>query len=1227
MMRTGRSDVRGTPRHAVLLPFVACVLLFGSASAWDHPRDDGHSRRSDPDDSPTPQQPPCAPADDCTGTQSPVFAWGGNLVLRFTDIPIVAHVPIDISRTYNSKDLRVGLGGDGWIHRFEIRALPVTDGQTEGVLLIWHNGQRHHFVKQPDGSYTPPLGCPIDLYRTAYGYEAIDEARAIWQFDGTGALLSITDRNGNAATVQHDPQSGLPTTISHAGADIEIAYNPQGRIALIATSDGRSVAYEYDEHGNLIELTDVLGGTTQYAYDSEDRLAAIADPTGRTVLSVTYDPASLGRVTRMVSPEGDFSYSYGSGTTTKTDNSTGGRWITTFDDNGVITSVTDPLGGRESHIYDEYYNPIQTIDANGNATAYEHDAEGNTLTIIDPLGNAYSQTFTTDAHLESVTDPLGVTTRFAHDDRGNLIEVIGAAGSPLECRSAYSYDADGNRVSSVDPGGFTTTYAYDATGNVTSVVDPLGNTTRFTYDAAGRRITRTDPLGNTALLRYDAAGNLLEEQDPLLHRTSWTYDACGRLLAEQDPQGHVTHRGYDSLGRLAQVEDPLGHAWNYQYDSAGRLLSLTYPDGSRNTYAYDLAGRLSGATNQLGYTLTFGYDAAGNLTSLIDPLGAAYVFEYDANSNFVRKTFPGAAADEYAYDAGNRLISYSNSGDLPLVFTYDALGRVVIKTLPDGSTEHFEWDLRDLLTAASNARFQFEFAQDELGRLVGETNLTWTISTAYAYDAAGNLTRITYPDDTQITLDYDMASQLVSLHHDALGTIALEYTPRGRKSRKMMPNGTVTEYSYDAPNHLVGIHHLDPQGEALVEFAYEVNAIGRHVSMQDGAGIHSYEYDALGRLTGVSHPIPESNPSERFLYDATGNRLVSHLSAFYEYDASYRLIRDDHYTYSYDLRGNCIARIDAAHGDTTRFSYDAENHLIHIASSGGQECTYEYGPLGRRLARFGAGAELRYMYAREDIIAAFDGQGTEMFKIVHGPAIDEPLVMLMPTDRYVFHRDAIGSTRLVTDASGEVVATYSYDSFGNLMIPSSDTQSPYSFTGRELEPGAAVYFYRARVYDPMIGRFLQRDPLESLIAVNSYTYVSNDPVNRTDPTGMLEKSALGGGKAGHAYGNCCGYFRDCSPGGSNCHKPNRGKTDEACREHDTCCKNTHTSCAFFWLERVKKCHRDLAARWDELDDSGEGTWEDKAFRKRWLPLFERWGGEEPAPPYHCDPRVQSCLTP
>ncbi|MBI4845972.1 MAG: hypothetical protein HY810_05820, partial [Candidatus Omnitrophica bacterium] len=155
-----------------------------------------------------------------------------------------------------------------------------------------------------------------------------------------------------------------------------------------------------------------------------------------------------------------------------------------------------------------------------------------------------------------------------------------------------------------------------------------------------------------------------------------------------------------------------------------------------------------------------------------------------------------------------------------------------------------------------------------------------------------------------------------------------------------------------------------------------------------------------------------------------------------------------------------------------------------------------------------------YVYDGDQIVAEYDGSGSLIRKYVYGQGIDEPICMetsnQLPVTRYYYHADGLGSIVALTDEAGNVAESYEYDAYGNIVIydqtltpiPQSLFGNSYMFTGRQFDSETGLYYYRARMYNVELGRFLQTDPVGYLVSMNLYSYCLNNPLYWIDPYGL-----------------------------------------------------------------------------------------------------------------------------
>lgn len=265
------------------------------------------------------------------------------------------------------------------------------------------------------------------------------------------------------------------------------------------------------------------------------------------------------------------------------------------------------------------------------------------------------------------------------------------------------------------------------------------------------------------------------------------------------------------------------------------------------------------------------------------------------------------------------------------------------------------------------------------------------------------------------------------------------------------------------------------------------------------------DHNPLEQLTnGGSAGAPES-----YSYDANGNRISSHLSSSHTHDAANRLLEDETFSYTYDANGNLSSRLRKSNNETTTYNWNIQNQLILIDFPDATNATYRYDGLGRRIEKNVNGAITRYVYDGPNILLEYDGSNTLVARYGYGGDIDQPLHMERGGNSFYYHADHLGSIRKLSDGSGLVVNSYEYDSYGRLETSVEGVANPFTYTARESDAESGLYYNRARYYEPQSGRFVSEDPIGFTGGnVNLYAYVSNNPIDFTDPLGLEEEQGL-----------------------------------------------------------------------------------------------------------------------
>jgi len=754
---------------------------------------------------------------------------------------------------------------------------------------------------------------------------------------------------------------------------------------------------------------------------------------------------------------------------------------------------------------------LAIIDANYNQVSLNYNG-GILAFVVDPSGRQLTFSYN-GGRITAIQDPAGRVFTFDYDTAGNLKKVIYPDGGSI----TYSYDAYHHLTTITDQLGRTTNITYDSMGRVAQIISPLNNATSYYYYPA---YTQTvDPLGNTYTTYYDSAGRPVREVDPLGYYVLKSWDSNNNLVSITDKAGKTTNMQYDEYGNLTEITDPMGYTTQYTYEyTYHKPTSKTDALGRTTNLAYDSRGNLTSVTLPSGRQITYTYNDYGLMTSMTDPAGHSTSFQYDVYGNMISLSDSLGNTEHYTYNILGWKLTETDALGRTKSYSYDPMGRLTNISYPDGSSISYSYNLAGEKTAMVDWRGQTSFVYDSEGKLIKKIE-PYGKFIEYSYDAAGRLVAVRNQAGKTTYYGYNARGDIVWMKDEGGRQVSFLYDPVGRLTRANFPNGIFTNYNYNANGWLTSLVSSRASGGTVASFSYSYNAIGKKVSCLDDKGREvDWGYDVDGQLISElwkNIATGEILYQQSFAYDPAGNRTYIQNSLWgnisYQYDQANRLLQAGDISYTWDANGNQLQKITPQ--GTWSYVYDYENRLLKVIHPDGGMTEFAYAGAGydRVWMRKKNGEEIFFTYDGDKTTAEFSAQGALLRAYRYGPQV---VWMEEGGNIFFLHADGQGSVRLVTNLSGQVVAEYSYDAFGN-QLEGEEGWNPFKYCGifgyREDEE-TALMKVGARYYDPTIGRWIQKDPI--LDGFNWWIYCENDPVNGVDPKGTQARGKPGGGAPG-----------------------------------------------------------------------------------------------------------------
>ncbi|MDF6022301.1 polymorphic toxin type 30 domain-containing protein [Streptomyces sp. JH34] len=912
-------------------------------------------------------------------------------------------------------------------------------------------------------------------------------------------------------------QDGYTITEPETGQVRHFVDQPTGELALLAQIDdrnGRWIAFEYDETGAPTSIVH-HGGYHLKLTTAEGRVTALhlagagPDGTDQEILRYGYTDGHLTSVT----------------------NSSGKPLRFDCDELGRITAWTDTNGSRYEYVYDEHDRCVYQSGTNGHLEArftwddIDPDTGLRMTSMTDGLGHTTRYAINDRAQVVTEIDPLGATTRFVYDRHNRLL----SRADPLGYVVRYTYDEQGRMTVAERPDGRQRRTEYDELGLPIRIIGTDGNVTRQAFDERGNRTSITEPSGAATTFAHDGEGTFTSRTDALGHTSTVASNEAGLPLSITDPLGAVTRYERDPFGRPVSVTDPLGAVTQLNWTVEGHLARRIEPDGSTQVWTYDGEGNCLSHTDDMGGTTRFEYTGFDLLTARTGPDGMRYEFTHDTNLRLTEVTNPQSMMWTYTYDPAGRLVAETDFDNRTMTYVYDAIGRLtsrtnalaqtvtykhnklgqIVRKDAAGAVTAFKYDIFDELAEATGPDATLVRLRDRFGRLKSDEVNGRTLS--FTHDALGRRTGRKTPGGVTSNWSYDAAGRRSALTVSGR-RLTFAHDELGRETSCTVGDFVSLTSSYDIMGRLTTHEVTAVGGRRLQRRAYAYRPDGNLVGVTDElSGTRHFDLDAAGRVTAVH----ASGWTERYSYDEAGNQAnaswppahPAHESTGSRTYTGTNITRAGSTRYEHDAQGRTILRQKARlsrRPATWRYAWDAEDRLTSVTTPDGTVWRYAYDPLGRRISKQSPSEVVHFIWDG----ATLCEQTTKRTTLTWDYAGLRPLAQTerrhgSTDDRFfAIVTDLIGTPTELIDESGALAWRTRATLWGTTTWARNATAyTPLRFPGQYFDRESELHYNFFRYYDPESARYLTPDPLGLTPADNPVTYVHN-PHTWSDPLGL-----------------------------------------------------------------------------------------------------------------------------
>jgi RHS repeat-associated protein len=1040
----------------------------------------------------------------------------------------------------------------------------ITRGYGTGLATTesWEYNSSGYETASTDGnSHTTKYGYDGSDNLTSMIDPDSDETK--WEYDSTHDVISMTTPKGETTTIKRNGDGDAETVERPAPGEktqsTKYAYGSHGEVESMTDPLGHVWKYEYDTYGDRTGEIDPESDKRTWEYDEDSQEIATVSPRGNVsgaepdAFTTTTERDQQGRPTSVTEPprEPVYNSAFGSsgsgngqfqfptlGAVTSSGDlwvadsslnrlqefNTKGEYVTQFGSSGTgdgqfkfpfgvaINKTTGDIyvADRENYRIQEFSSSGTFIRTFGYGVSdgtekYEVCTSSCRAGLMGSKVSEFWEpdgiTIDSSGHLwvvDEVNDRLEELS-----ETGEYINEYGSKGSgngQLSGPVAIAYDkgnlyvteAINDRVQEFsNEGVYVSKFGSEGAGNGQFEVPygiAAGPSTSELY-VSDRENNRVEIF--TASGRFLSSFGSKGKGNGDLESPTGVVATTGETLYLSDHNNErienwtgltarVTKYAYDADGNLESMTNPNGNKTKYSHDADNELTKVEEPNSTVTETGYDGAGQITSQTDGNKHTTKYVRNVLGEVTEIIDPLSRKTTKEYDAAGNLISLTDAAKRTTTYKYDPASRLteVTYSDGKTPTVKYEYNKDGNRTKMTDGTGTTKYV-YDQLDRLTETENGHKEI---------------------VKYEYDLANEKTKITYPNGKNVTDVYDKDGRLEKVTDWLEHTTKFSYDPGSDLTATVYPSGTTEEddYTYNLSDQMTEAKMFKGT-ETIASLTYARDSNGQVDNTVNkgllGSEVAEASYDANSRLT--------KSAATTYKYDAANNPTQIGAGT-YKYDSADELETGAGATYTYNEMGE-RTKTTPGTGPATTYGYDQAGNLISVERP-----------------KEGATSEIKD-------IDAYNGEGLRASQTVSGTtsymawdtAESIPLILSDGTNSYIYgvdglpieqingaekaqylHHDQAGSTQFISSETGTTEAAYSYTPDGAVEEHIGTATTPFGYDGQYTNSDTGLIYLRARNYDPATGQFLSVDPLDA-ISGEPYAYADDNPLNASDPTGLI----------------------------------------------------------------------------------------------------------------------------